>query len=973
MKYAAIVACIVLLVGFTIADDFTGARPLGMGRSFVGVADDANALDWNVAGMTTFEYISLTGSFNKLFLGIEGDNIGVGHIGVVGQYRTLLGYGFSWRNLMSDVFSENHLKLGFSHRFGWKPATFFGKHPLSIGLAFRMDGVGYNEKNFEPGPEQEEYYDDVFKDGTSKMAFSLDAGFVWRYNKFLTIGASACNILQPDLALFSDVDPIITELPPGVTPDDIKNAGKYPMDIRFGVGITPISNTLIAADIQYNTLGDGYITPHFGAERWFYKQMVGIRAGYSTEELTFGLGWRLKKEWIFGFDYAFAYPLTHLNEAGATSHKFSAIFNLPNPVPVWDFTIVSVEPKMIRLKPGDETNVDVTLKNLTSSPAKNVTYSVYSRKPDGTYSLLGTGEILKMKPGEEYTETVKFQDFLPGEYTIFCAADDDGSDIPKISGKVDELDEGNNVGEFSIQIFPAPTPTVTFRQDTLHVTRITFQETEEPVIPIIFFEPKSAEILPRYKRILDKMGSRISINPDVVVRIAGYYDVESDGEGNKDIALKRQDAVYNYLLPKVTNKDQIVKEDVSDLAKKRAGKGKRYVGIERFLPKIRHENRRVELVPEMPKLTAAQKMQTIKFKKGETEKTVDFTKEALTFKQIMERNPDVMLLLEGYATDKEGKSLLETSFLRAANLKEQMNKYIPFYLWARVFAWGEGQYPADQPHVIIRLTPDGVIFKPFPGRKIPKGINVENPGNTINLSVKTDNPIVSYRVELFELGGDKVKTISAGKGEPPASVSWDWKLESGEYIEGGKFYYAKVSATDQIGAVGEALSETLIVDQVDKVFGVESALLVVFSFDKPVALSPYYHSRMEAVAKRIIELGERGGEAVKVVIGGHTDIIGLRRRNQELSEERSNRELKNLRVYLIQLLNIDSEKDLNIWLKDHSIELVSKGFGPDKPYALSKMKDDGTTYEEVIGDNEAPEGRAINRRVGVEYISKVRR
>ena len=50
----------------------TGARPLGMGGAFVGVADDANALNWNPAGLPGLRRTEFTSSYSNLYeLGIS--------------------------------------------------------------------------------------------------------------------------------------------------------------------------------------------------------------------------------------------------------------------------------------------------------------------------------------------------------------------------------------------------------------------------------------------------------------------------------------------------------------------------------------------------------------------------------------------------------------------------------------------------------------------------------------------------------------------------------------------------------------------------------------------------------------------------------------------------------------------------------------------------------------------------------------
>ncbi|MCD6531857.1 OmpA family protein [bacterium] len=966
MKKLWVVAILILAAGWVCADDFTGARPLGMGRTFVGVADDANAMEWNPAGIASFQYLCVLAGFNREFWGIDGDNLGTGYLAAANQYRNFFAYGISWRYFFSDVYSENHLKLALAKRFGWKNQGFLGKHPLSVGLAFRLMNNGYNSNNFVDNPDDPGGtpigQDPVFADGTSKWGFSLDAGLLWKLTPKFILGISAANILQPNLSLVG------------------ADEGKTSMQLRFGASYSPNRDLLVALDGRYFTEGSPVISPHIGFEKWFYRHSIAFRGGYnmdfrdgaSPDELTFGLGWRLNKEWALQVDYAFLYPLNKLSAAGVSSHKFSVMFQVPNPIPVWDLAAVSVTPQMQRLKAGDEVKIDAVFKNGSANKVKKVNYSAYVRKPDGTYALLTTGTIENIKSGAEKTVSFTFKDFQPGEYTIFAVIDDDGSAIPQVNGQIEELDEGNNTASAMVRIFPPPVPKITFDQDTLHITRLTFQETEEPVIPVIFFDPKSAEIKPRYQRILDKLALRITRNPDVVVKVSGYYDPETDGKDNVQIAQQREDAVYNYLLSKIGSDRQIKKDDSNDPAAKRAGGGKPFPGVEKYLPMIRAENRRVELTASIPSLTQSQVEQVIYFDEGQTNKQVDFSSRAMTYKSILERNPDVMLLLDGYATPNEGPNYLEPAFTRAANLKEQIKKVVPFYLWDRIFAWGADRETAEKPMVRISLISDGVIYKPFEGRRIPKGETVENPNNFVRMSVTSDNAISSHRAELLDLSGNKVKTFSVGDGEPPAGLPWDWKDDGGQYIQAGKYYVGHISVTDELGAAGEAYSETLVVDQVDKVLGIETMLIVIFKFDKDEAISPYYHSRMEAVAKRLIELAEHEPGALTVAVTGHTDIIGLHRRNMELSQQRAKREYRNLRVYLRHLLNLPDDAALDKWLAERQVKIVTEGYGPERPYTLKKMREDGTIEEKLLGDNKLPEGREINRRVLVEFRSSLK-
>ncbi len=951
------IATILLAASMSLfAEDFTGARPLGMGRTFTGLADDANAMEWNPAGIASFRYFTAIAGFNRDFLGVTGDNIGFGYVSLASQYRSYFAYGASWRYMFSDVYSENIFKLGLAHQFGIKRRGFFGNHPLCLGVNFRFEGVGYNTANFVDDDDSPVHIGDdpVFANGTSKWGFSMDAGLLLRITRQVTIGVSALDILEPNLALLDD------------------EYGKRSMNIRMGASYALTPDFLVAADGRYYKAGSSIITPHLGLEKWFSKHTVAVRGGANPDELAFGLGWRLNREWALQIDYAFLYPINELSSAGFTSHKFSAMFQLPNPIPMWDLAAVSVDPSMTRVKPGDEVKVTATFKNGSSNKVKSSKYSAYMRKPDGTYSLLTKGELPEISSGAETKVDFSFTAFQPGEYMVYAAVDDDASELPTIKGTIEELDEANNVAGNMIKIFPGPVPTISFRQDTLNITRLTFQETELPIVPIIFFDNGSAEIPERYKPILDKLADRIKNNPDVVINVSGYVD--PDGEGtDPELGTRREDAVVNYIAAKVGAANQIRRNDANDPKKRLAGGGQAYAGMERYNTMVQSENRRVELSSEIPSLTLAQVEQTIKYPDKVCAVSHDFSPQAATYKSILERNPDIMLLIEGYANKADGPNCLEPAFKRSTGLKDQLKKVVPFYLWDRIFAWGSDKPVEGEGFAKISLLADGIIYKPFEGKRIPKGVTVENPQNFVQTSVQADNAIISHRMELVELGGDKVKQFAVGEGEPAAGLPWDWKLDNSDYLQGGKFYVGHVTVTDELGAVGEAYSETLVVNQIDKVLGIETMLIVVFQFDKDAAISPYYHSRMEAVARRIIELAEHEPGELTVAVTGHTDVIGLARRNQELSEQRGATELENLKIYLSNLLNLPTFGDVDKWLAERKVKLITEGFGDKTPYTLKKISGaDGSVTETLLGDNNLPEGRIINRRVLVEFRSKLK-
>ena len=62
-----IVLVLVLINEGSIGQVPIGARPLGMGESFVAIADDANAISWNPAGLVQLRQQAINGMYTDLY------------------------------------------------------------------------------------------------------------------------------------------------------------------------------------------------------------------------------------------------------------------------------------------------------------------------------------------------------------------------------------------------------------------------------------------------------------------------------------------------------------------------------------------------------------------------------------------------------------------------------------------------------------------------------------------------------------------------------------------------------------------------------------------------------------------------------------------------------------------------------------------------------------------------------------------
>lgn len=231
-----------------------GARPKAMGSAYVAVADDANAVYWNPAGlvrdgrtslMLTNSWLYGVSDLENYYLAMSLPQVGPFHL------------GFSWVRLgITDVYYEDTLNLGL----GFKAPFLDG---LSLGIAgkmFLLDAPGYdqfNDPNFTGGDQ----------------GYSLDLGFLYDSAKAWTLGATIYNLHETSLQLItttSSPDEIYTEWAAG---------GSYLFrDIL-----------LVTADFRNREGRTTDIILHGGAEIWFFEALV-LRTGLDKGLVTIGAG-----------------------------------------------------------------------------------------------------------------------------------------------------------------------------------------------------------------------------------------------------------------------------------------------------------------------------------------------------------------------------------------------------------------------------------------------------------------------------------------------------------------------------------------------------------------------------------------------------------------------------------------------------------------------------------------------------------
>jgi hypothetical protein len=262
----ALAAALLLFAGCASANFLeveTGARAMGMGGAFVGVADDVTALHWNPAGLATYEGFQLFGMRTSVYSvdGLSEDAVFAGYR--MGRH----GYGLGWMRTgaehVYDLYHEDTLIAGYGFETPLRG--------LALGASvkrFSIDAPGYdyyNDPNFNEGGDSDLGYD---------LGLLFDAG-KWRF------GATARNLGDPKLKLIETT----------TSPDRLYQ------EYRFGGSYLFREVMLMSAEIRMPKKVPEYyeneVEVNVGTEVWFYDAFA-LRAGLNRDRITAGLGLKTK-------------------------------------------------------------------------------------------------------------------------------------------------------------------------------------------------------------------------------------------------------------------------------------------------------------------------------------------------------------------------------------------------------------------------------------------------------------------------------------------------------------------------------------------------------------------------------------------------------------------------------------------------------------------------------------------------------
>ena len=303
MKIAISITCAVLLATASdgvvnIQNVGSGARAQGLGNSFVAVADNADAVFANPAGLgqVAQRQVAYT-NVSLLYAGIEGDDLGQHVVSYAQPLGDKMGLGLGYERIGSSLMSENGAFVSLSYQV---------ERRLQVGLSAK-----YLFWSVGAIPDDNGRADPLSNQSAGNVG--LDLGLLWQSPvQGAQVGLLLKNINQPNVAY-------------GEVAGDA-DAGALPMDVHVGVGYRLSSQSLVSVQyVRRDLTGEGSENGLVvGGETQLVEGLL-LRAGgrrLLSEDAGGGLNAGLGYQWnqlVFDYAYDIGLDLTETNGA----HRFS--------------------------------------------------------------------------------------------------------------------------------------------------------------------------------------------------------------------------------------------------------------------------------------------------------------------------------------------------------------------------------------------------------------------------------------------------------------------------------------------------------------------------------------------------------------------------------------------------------------------------------------------------------------------------
>ena len=253
----------------------TGARAIGIGGAFIGVADDENAVRRNPAGLVRLDRYAV--GFEQTPSGLF-DALQTSYLSAILPTSEKMALGIDWLQVGIEDAELDSSRSSFNFAYSYAPLS-----QLSLGA---------NLKYFTWS---------IALDGRSRGAatgWGTDVGLLYQPHRRWKLGVLAQNFIG-----FGSGEGL--SYGTWIRHDSDVSEKVFPTAYKFGVAYHPISNWLISADLTDRL--------QFGTE-FLPNRNFAIRAGfqkdlYTSESPTYSIGGSVRYKWM-DFNVAYLLPPT---------------------------------------------------------------------------------------------------------------------------------------------------------------------------------------------------------------------------------------------------------------------------------------------------------------------------------------------------------------------------------------------------------------------------------------------------------------------------------------------------------------------------------------------------------------------------------------------------------------------------------------------------------------------------------------
>ena len=295
-----------------------GARALGMGSSFVSVADDATAAYWNPAGLAQIQRRAFAAMYSDSFGASQGGFLSKGlveynFVGYVHQIEGIGSAGISWIRLgVDDIPHTTFVDINGNGRLGdfldkdgdgvKDPGEWYIDRPEVAGYFSNADNallISYARQvqpNFSIGGNLKLLRQSLFEN--SGNGFGLDLGLMLKPLDGLHIGAVLADATGTQIRWNTDDEPVFTR------------DRRFRIGLSYRISFPVIGKATFGVDLETDRKDlkvDGGTARiiRFGGEYWLFN-VVALRIGAEGTKLAAGAGIRLRLgETALYADYAF--------------------------------------------------------------------------------------------------------------------------------------------------------------------------------------------------------------------------------------------------------------------------------------------------------------------------------------------------------------------------------------------------------------------------------------------------------------------------------------------------------------------------------------------------------------------------------------------------------------------------------------------------------------------------------------------